>query len=541
MTTLAMALSSGSKAASASNWSLRSSDGPRSSLSKISSSVLTDSATASRLIASSEPSIGVVADDDALDDLADEVLFVRYEAAGGFKLKPQLLVGASLGLVEDQLIGTDTECHGRAPALQAETDLATSTVRQQLGYDGLGRLVTATGPYGDYSYTYDGIGNRLSRTDTDGTPDETLSYLQNPHGHNSPLLASVQNGFVHPVTHDLEGNVTDDGIARYTIGPRNHVQEQLSLSGPTLRQYTYTADGLLAASLAGTDGPQRIFMRGLQGRLLAELIVPPGSDDPSQSTVYVWFGDRLLMTSDDLEYPAQQFVASNHIGFPIAAIGVDRQRWMVLWDGDHEPFGSVVGDTTNAPRLRYPGQWAEHPALEAHTPTSRSHFINGHRWYVPEWGRYSQSDPIGLEGGQNLFLYAFANPLRIVDPLGLYGTNDCSYYDRRCRESGGRYYCEVAPFWCDDFFEKYPDPDPDSDNDYEGWLRCVRKCLQDCDEDYWRERRKCLDSYPYGPDNPDPDFDNFWDDAHRACHVKCYTGCASWQWAVVGGDWSPEP
>ena len=270
--------------------------------------------------------------------------------------------------------------------LQTETDLATSTVRQQLGYDGLGRLVTATGPYGDYSYTYDGIGNRLSRTDTDGTPDETLSYLQNPHGHNALLLASVQNGFVHPVTHDLEGNVTDDGIARYTIGPRSHVQEQLSLSGPTLRQYTYTADGLLAASRAGTDGPQRIFMRGLEGRLLAELIVPPGSDDPSQSTVYVWFGDRLLLTSDDLEYPAQQFVASNHIGFPIATIGVDRQRWMVLWDGDHEPFGSVVGDTTNAPRLRYPGQWAEHPALEAHTPTSRSHFINGHRWYVPERG-----------------------------------------------------------------------------------------------------------------------------------------------------------
>jgi hypothetical protein len=148
---------------------------------------------------------------------------------------------------------------------------------------------------------------------------------------------------------------------------------------------------------------------------------------------------------------------------------------------------------------------------------------------------------MGLGGGQNLFLYALANPLRIVDPLGLYGTNDCSYYDRRCRESGGRYYCEVAPFWCDEFFEKYPDPDPDSENDYEGWPRCVRKCLQDCDEDYWRERRECLESYLYGPDNPDPDFDNFWDDAHRACHVKCYTGCASWQWAVVGGDWSPEP
>lgn len=52
-----------------------------------------------------EPPIGVVADDDALDDLADEVLFVRCEPARRFELQPQLLVGASLGLVEEQLIG----------------------------------------------------------------------------------------------------------------------------------------------------------------------------------------------------------------------------------------------------------------------------------------------------------------------------------------------------------------------------------------------------------------------------------------------------
>jgi hypothetical protein len=41
-----------------------------------------------------------VADDDALDDLADEVLLMRREAARGFELQSQLLVGTPLGLLD---------------------------------------------------------------------------------------------------------------------------------------------------------------------------------------------------------------------------------------------------------------------------------------------------------------------------------------------------------------------------------------------------------------------------------------------------------
>lgn len=47
------------------------------------------------------------------------------------------------------------------------------------------------------------------------------------------------------------------------------------------------------------------------------------------------------------------------------------------------------------------------------------YYENWHRDYDPNTGRYIQSDPIGLSGGMNTYVYVLSNPLLHTDILGL--------------------------------------------------------------------------------------------------------------------------
>ncbi|MDN7820912.1 RHS repeat-associated core domain-containing protein [Burkholderia vietnamiensis] len=49
---------------------------------------------------------------------------------------------------------------------------------------------------------------------------------------------------------------------------------------------------------------------------------------------------------------------------------------------------------------------------------------NRHRYYDPASGRFVSKDPIGLEGGINVYQYA-PNPVQWTDPLGLTCKCDC--------------------------------------------------------------------------------------------------------------------
>jgi RHS repeat-associated protein len=65
--------------------------------------------------------------------------------------------------------------------------------------------------------------------------------------------------------------------------------------------------------------------------------------------------------------------------------------------------------------LRYPGQYADEES---------GLFYNYFRSYDSRTGRYSQPDPIGLDGGWNRATYVDANPLIYTDPMGLVASTD---------------------------------------------------------------------------------------------------------------------
>ena len=90
-------------------------------------------------------------------------------------------------------------------------------------------------------------------------------------------------------------------------------------------------------------------------------------------------------------------------------------------------FGEPVGTSGTEPgRYMYGGGWGYESGLISLSgvnpnlpPITLQHV--GERWYQPGIGRFVQRDPIGINGGLNVYLYCAGNPLGRIDPLGTFG------------------------------------------------------------------------------------------------------------------------
>jgi RHS repeat-associated protein len=106
-------------------------------------------------------------------------------------------------------------------------------------------------------------------------------------------------------------------------------------------------------------------------------------------------------------------VFSDHLDTPrLVATAGDNPQTLWTWNND-DPFGANAPATPAGPytfNLRFPGQY-----FDSETNLHYNYFRDFDRLA----GRYVQSDPLGVAGGENPYTYATNNPLTNIDPMGL--------------------------------------------------------------------------------------------------------------------------
>jgi RHS repeat-associated protein len=269
-------------------------------------------------------------------------------------------------------------------------------------YDVLDRLTVAQqgNPVSrTLQYGYDPVGNRLNVT-----ADGTLANLGYDAGSNRLLLWSGDLG-----PEPLRG----DTARSYTYNLANRLA-RMETSRGVVAVYQVSALGQRVAKAVGTTVTR--FVYDEQGRLLGEY---DGTGRLIQETV--WLEDLPVATlrptgGNGTPTPvAVYYVHADHLGTPRAVTRPSDNAVMWRWSND-DPFGANPADENPSGQgpftyaLRFPGQY--------HDAETGSHY-NYFRDYEPGVGRYVQSDPIGLDAGNNTYAYALSNPITKRDVFGL--------------------------------------------------------------------------------------------------------------------------
>ena len=264
------------------------------------------------------------------------------------------------------------------------TDNLDSTRSQSFGYDDLYRLTDASGIYGTIAYTYDNVGNRLSRVRTGSSPSEDTYYYYP----DTNRLKVVVGDHAELIQYDSEGNT----IQRLP-GAGN---PQPPIDDPA--DYIYNNAGQRIIKETTTDV---IYHYDLSGQLIAET-----DNSGNMLKAYVWLsGQPLAMIAAD---GSIYYFHNDHLGTPQK---LTDSTGAIVWAADYLPFGRAdVNIATIDNNLRFAGQYYDQE--------TGLHY-NYNRYYDPSLGRYVRADPIGINGGINLYAYTANRPITSTDPFGL--------------------------------------------------------------------------------------------------------------------------
>ena len=173
----------------------------------------------------------------------------------------------------------------------------------------------------------------------------------------------------------------------------------------SIGQYRYDSLGRRVAKQAEINGEvehKRFFWQGL--RMLRE-------ETPGQSILYLYEPGSYapLARVDQTEGEEQKlyYFHTDQIGTPLELTDSDGK---IVWQATYRSWGSVEQLAVNEieQNLRFQGQYLDNE--------TGLHY-NTFRFYDSEVGRFITQDPIGLDGGINVYSYA-TSPIQEIDPLG---------------------------------------------------------------------------------------------------------------------------
>jgi RHS repeat-associated protein len=284
-----------------------------------------------------------------------------------------------------------------------------------LGYDLRGRLqhVLQEG-IRRQDYRLDANGNRLEQANGDIRP-----YAYRPQS--DQLLAEADRRYTYNAVGEpvqIEGNTK----RRLTYDPLGQVA-QVQEDGREIARYRYNQN---RQRIAKTVNGQTTLYLWQGGAIAAE-----ADAQGKIQTRYIYLDSRpVAMIQYDGGKAKLYAVHTDHLGTPLQVTDADRK---IVWQAEYDiygratiknhslhsaagPPGALIGTAhASAParfdfNLRLPGQYED---------AETGWYYNFHRYYNPDTGRYLTPDPIGLEGGTNLYAYVDGNPAGASDPWGL--------------------------------------------------------------------------------------------------------------------------
>jgi len=274
-----------------------------------------------------------------------------------------------------------------------------------LGYSVANRLASATGPWGTLSWTYDGVGNRL--TETLGATVDTTNY---PSSSNKPTNVTRSGSTTRSWTYDGAGNVATDAQSVdayvYSYNKANRISS-VTDNGSPWATYKYNGlDQLASRTVTAPVGPPGTiqYIYDLDGHLIAE------ADSATATTLreYIWLDDLpVAVVANVNTSPILLMVHADHLKRPIRMTDSTKTTvWQAIWKPFGEPY-SLSG--TQSLDARLPGQWFQIETGLAY---------NWHRHYDATTGRYTQPDPLGFPDGPSRYTYSTNSPIMRVDPTG---------------------------------------------------------------------------------------------------------------------------